>query len=180
MFVTVTGGSGSGKSEYSENLLLRLDGKRKGGRFYLATMFPYDEESHKRIERHRDMRKDKGFTTIECYKELVNLSLPAEGGRPSALLECMSNLAANECFMEGGAGVCSAQEILKGIRRLLAQTENLVVVTNEVFSDGTVYDAETENYRQILGQVNRGLSALSDAFIEVVYGIPVFHKGALL
>ena len=177
MFVTVTGGSGSGKSEYSEDLLLSLDGKREGGRFYIATMFPYDEESHRRIGRHRKMRKGKGFTTVECYKDLKALVLPGE--RPSALLECMSNLAANECFMDGGAGERAAEAVLEGIGQLRSRTENLVVVTNEVFSDGVVCDTDTETYKRILGQINRGLADLSDVFVEVVFGIPVFHKGAL-
>ena len=119
MLVTVTGGSGSGKSEYSENLLLSLDGKHHGGRAYIATMYPYDKESFKRIDRHREMRKNKGFTTVECYTGLKQLMLP-EGCR-SALLECMSNLAANECFMENGAGADTVPEILAGVRHLYKQ-----------------------------------------------------------
>ena len=34
--------------------------------------------------------------------------------------------------------------ILNGIHHLLEQAGNLVVVTNEVFSDGITYDPETE------------------------------------
>ena len=153
MLVTVTGGSGSGKSEYSENLLLSLDGKRHGGRAYIATMYPYDKES---------------------YTGLKQLMLP-EGCR-SALLECMSNLAANECFMENGAGADTVPEILAGVRHLYKQLDNLVIVTNEISSDGTLYERETRNYQKILGDINRGLAGLSDGFVEVVYGIPVIHK----
>lgn len=174
MLVTVTGGSGSGKSEYSENLLLSLDGERQGGRAYIATMYPYDKESFKRIDRHREMRKNKGFTTVECYTGLKHLVLP-EGCR-SALLECMSNLTANECFMENGAGADAVQEILTGVRHLYAQLEHLVIVTNEISSDGILYEKETRNYQKILGDINRGLAGLSDGFVEVVYGIPVIHK----
>lgn len=182
MFVVVTGGSGSGKSEFSEDLLLKLDEKKhlsgKISRFYIATMFPFDEESHMRIARHRKMRKDKGFSTIECYTGLKNLKLPSEGEeKPSVLLECMSNLTANEIYREDGAGKKAPEEIIKGIRSLLEQTENLVVVTNEVFSDGIQYDESTEGYRNALGTINREMAALSDAFVEVVYSIPIYHKG---
>ena len=160
MFVVVTGGSGSGKSEFSENLLLELDRKKKQfgeqSRFYIATMFPFDEESHRRIARHRDMRKDKGFSTIECYTGLKDLKLSADGEeKPSVLLECMSNLTANEFYREDGAGHAAPEEIMKGIQSLKAQTENLVVVTNEVFSDGIIYDASTEEYRKALGKINQ-------------------------
>ena len=174
MLVTVTGGSGSGKSEYSENLLLSLDGKHHGGRAYIATMYPYDKESFKRIDRHREMRKNKGFTTVECYTGLKQLMLPK--GCRSALLECMSNLAANECFMENGAGADTVPEIFAGVRHLYKQLDNLVIVTNEISSDGTLYERETRNYQKILGDINRGLAGLSDGFVEVVYGIPVIHK----
>ena len=49
MFILVTGGSGSGKSEFAENIAMKLGGKM----LYVATMKPYDDECLKRIERHR-------------------------------------------------------------------------------------------------------------------------------
>ena len=54
---------------------------------------PFDEESHKRIQRHQKMRAGKGFETVECYTGLKNVKLPAGC---VVLLECMSNLVANE------------------------------------------------------------------------------------
>ena len=53
MMAVVTGGSGSGKSAFAEDKILSLG---QGKRFYIATMHPYDEESYKRVERHRKMR----------------------------------------------------------------------------------------------------------------------------
>ena len=49
MFILVTGGSGSGKSEFAENIAMKLGGKM----LYVATMKPYDDECLKRIERHK-------------------------------------------------------------------------------------------------------------------------------
>ena len=49
-------------------------------------------------------------------------------------------------------------------------------MTNEISSDGTLYERETRNYQKFLGDINRGLASLSDGFVEVVYGIPVIHK----
>lgn len=40
MFILVTGGSGSGKSEFAENIAMKLGGKM----LYVATMKPYDDE----------------------------------------------------------------------------------------------------------------------------------------
>lgn len=40
--VTVIGGSGSGKSEYAENLIKELQGNTKDNKlYYIATMKPY-------------------------------------------------------------------------------------------------------------------------------------------
>ena len=44
MMTVVTGGSGSGKSAFAEDKIVSF-GPAK--RIYIATMHPYDEESHK-------------------------------------------------------------------------------------------------------------------------------------
>ena len=67
MLVVVTGGSGSGKSAFAEDRVLSFGEAR---RIYIATMQAFDEESHRRIRRHRRMRAGKGFETIERYTEL--------------------------------------------------------------------------------------------------------------
>ena len=64
MMILVTGGSGSGKSAFAEDQVVSFG---EAERVYIATMFPFDEESKKRVQRHRNMRSGKGFETIECY-----------------------------------------------------------------------------------------------------------------
>ncbi|MCC8139666.1 MAG: bifunctional adenosylcobinamide kinase/adenosylcobinamide-phosphate guanylyltransferase [Lachnospiraceae bacterium] len=173
MLIVVTGGSGSGKSEYAESLVLRL---AKGPKLYIATMYPFDEESHQRIARHRRMRKGKGFDTLELYTGLKNADI---SGYDTALLECMSNLCANEMYQENGAGARSAEEILDGVRQIYGQCRHLIIVTNEIFSDGIDYDPETVRYQRCLGEINRRLAKMADLVVEVVYSIPLIHKGSL-
>ena len=170
MLTLVTGGSGSGKSAFAEDRVLSFGDAQ---RIYIATMHPFDEESHKRIERHQKMRAGKGFETVECYTGLKNVKLPAGC---VVLLECMSNLVANEMFQENGAHERTVQEILKGVKSLLAQAGNLVIVTNEIFSEAASYEGETETYQKYLGKINQELAHLADEVVEVVYGIPVYHK----
>ena len=64
MLHLITGGSGSGKSRYAEGEILKLG---PGRRIYIATMYPYDEESRQRIARHRAMRAGKNFETIPYF-----------------------------------------------------------------------------------------------------------------
>ena len=174
MITLVTGGSGSGKSAYAEEV---LTGFGNFPRIYIATMYPFDEESKKRIKRHRKMRAEKNFNTIECYTGLRNLELP-EGC--CVLLECMSNLVANEMFQEEGAHENTVEAVLKGVRHIREQAGNLVIVTNEIFSEAADYQGETELYQEYLGQINQKIAEIADQVVEVVYGIPVYHKNKLL
>ena len=70
------------------------------------------------------------------------------------------------------------QEILKGIHHVLSHTEHLVIVTNEIFSDGIEYDPETTRYQQYLGEMNCELAKLADVVVEVVYSIPLVKRNA--
>ena len=72
MIVLLTGGSGCGKSTYAERIVASLPEKK---RVYVATMQVYDEESVRRVERHRAQRADKGFVTIECEKDLASAGI---------------------------------------------------------------------------------------------------------
>ena len=93
MFTLVIGGSASGKSDYAERHVLSLKGG--GPRIYIATMEPFGEEAQARIARHHAMRRDRGFETIECYRNAGALLLPENS---NVLLEDLGNLAANELF----------------------------------------------------------------------------------
>ena len=170
MLILVTGGSASGKSAYAESLCLSAS-----PRVYLACMQPFGAEGARRIERHRTMRKGKGFFTVERYTDLASLVLP-----PCAcvLLEDLGNLAANEMFSsEPPRDPFDA--VIGGVDALQKQCDRLVVVTDEIGSDGMDYDPATTAYLAALGALNRALSARADAVVEVVAGIPIPLKGDL-
>ena len=171
MLILVTGGSGSGKSAFAESVVMGLKTRPN---LYIATMYPFDEECHRRIARHRLMRRDKGFETLECYTGLKDAKIPSSG---TTLLECMSNLLANEQFELGGTDEEILDRIQQGIQNLKEQTDDLIIVTNEIFSDGCRYDAETFRYIRLLGNLNIRMAEEADAVTEVVYGIPIRRKG---
>ncbi len=173
MFLLITGGSGSGKSEFAENYITKLGAKKL---YYIATMYPLSRESQEKVERHRRMRRGKGFQTIECYTGLKNVEV--EDGSV-ILVECMSNLLANEMFQKGGVGEANAyEEIVTGVERLKEKAEHLVLITNEVFSDGKKYDPSMTGYIRNLGYINCQLASEADGVAEIVYSIPIYHKGA--
>lgn len=172
MLILITGGSGSGKSERAEEISTLFKSENL---IYIATMFPYDDECLKKIERHREMRKEKNFLTIEKPINLKEIEIPKNS---TVLLECISNLVANEMYLEDGARELTVSEILKGIEKIHEVADNLVIVTNEVFSDGMNYDEETQKYIKNIGEINTAIGKKADSVIEVVYSIPIFHKGA--
>jgi adenosylcobinamide kinase/adenosylcobinamide-phosphate guanylyltransferase len=85
----------------------------------------------------------------------------------------MSNLVANEMYEPDGVKTDVAAHILNGVHALQKQCEHLVIVTNEVASDGVCYDASTMDYIRTICTVNTALAKDADACYEVVYGIPV-------
>lgn len=170
MMILLTGGSGCGKSAYAESLCVSLPEPR----YYIAAMRPYGEESERKIARHREMRKDKVFQTIERYTALSTLHLPARG---TALLECICNLTANEMFDESGAYIDPYDRVIQGVEALYSQCETLVVVTNDIGSDGHLYDESTNAYISVLGKINARLAEQADAVYELVCGIPILIKG---
>lgn len=171
MITLIIGGSGSGKSEFAENYVV---GKGKMTRYYIATMVPQDKECEKKIARHKKMRQEKAFTTFECYTHVGSLKIPEKG---IVLLDCMSNLLANELYRTDGRKKDTASIIVKELLVLAEQAEELVIVSNDVFTDGGTYDSFTMEYLKAFGAIHRELAAYADQVIEVVYGIPIYEKG---
>ena len=199
MLHIVYGGSASGKSSYAESFAMSLQGE--GRLLYIATMYPYkwntteiDPETMQRIERHRAMRADKGFDTVECYRHVEHIVAKRQD---VLLLECMSNLLANEMYLEPdsddgglaetmsevektGVGMSEtlspvSKKIVQALVNLSTRVQDVVIVTNDVFSDGgsLTYDESTREYVKNLAEINCALAREAATVTEVVCGIPV-------
>lgn len=216
--ILVTGGSGSGKSEYAENLAVDIAKKRLNqdslsikadndaekireddtrSLLYVATMANAGKEAKRRIARHRKLRSGKGFETLES----MFLEEDIEYFRNRVvLLEDLSNLLSNYMYMKGnqyisqetdikeGKGTEDISEKIEGNKnwvdiisnKLIAINDvcrELIIVTNEVFSDGIAYDSSVMDFIKNLAILNGLLAKQSHQFTEVVYGIPVMIKG---
>ena len=179
MIYLVTGGSGSGKSAYAESLLSEFENIRS--RYYIATMQVYGEEGKKRVERDRRLRAGKGFITSEQtvqIEQALKKFKDSDKMSYAALVECVSNLTANEMFDENGQR--SEDEVVRrvvsGLKVLSQSVRELVIVTNNVFDDGITYDESTMAYIRALARINIELAAWADEVTEVVAGCPVIWK----
>lgn len=207
MVELVTGGSGSGKSEYAESRVMALARACPSlKKYYLATMIPYGKEGKERIERHKKLRKDKGFITLEHPFPSGDIEIKEKG---IVLVECLGNLTANEMFSsdfrdtedgKSGAGIGKKPEGLSGqvlveeksaepvevvakntvswLEELIKNplTEHCILVTNNVFEDGIEYDESTRAYMKALASINIEISAVADRVTEVVCGLPLVLK----
>lgn len=206
MMILIIGGSGSGKSSYAESLAASLAEKEniqteEIKKYYLATMKVFGEEERRKVERHKKLRHGKGFITIEQPTDIHKALEKVETRAGIALLECISNLTANEMFAEKREGAIgieagtkdkaatedtwkigteSENEIAGKIEREIGvikeKMEHLIVVSNNVFEDGIAYDETTMAYIRVMGSVNRRLAAMADEVVEVAAGIPLIIK----
>lgn len=176
MIELIIGGSGSGKSDFAENLLFESEREKK---YYLATMQVYDKEGRKKVERHIRRRADKGFLTIERTTEIETaLSEITDSKNSAVLIECMSNLVANEMFAENQ--IVSKEQVMKkildGIDEIEGQGVDLFIVSNNIFEDGIMYDEGTKEYMDALGKINCALAKKAKHVYEIVVGICVCLK----
>ncbi len=185
MLSLFVGGAGSGKSALAEQYVMALTGPR----FYVATMEPYGKEAEERIQRHRELRKDKGFTTIECSRKMEG-ALPHLSPDSNVLLEDLTNLTANIFFKgrelsknpgaEGktepgipaieSVAALKAEQVWKELEILRSGCRHLTIVSGDLFSDGREFDEDTTAYLKCLALVNRRVAEAADTVREVVSG----------
>ncbi|MBQ4377644.1 MAG: bifunctional adenosylcobinamide kinase/adenosylcobinamide-phosphate guanylyltransferase [Treponema sp.] len=171
----VTGGCKNGKSSLAQSMAFEKAKALGISPVYFATMISHDEEDDERIRKHREDRKNLGFETVECGK---NISEAAEkiGGRV-VLFDSLTALVQNEMF-EGRKNLESLlgeeEKILAKLKsdlgNLIQKAESVIFVSDSIFSDGKVYDKFTEMYRRILAETENFL-AEKCGVIEMVSGI---------
>ena len=176
MIVFITGGAKNGKSSYAQRLAVEL---AKGGpRYYVATMIPVDGEDRERISRHVADREGLGFETLECGRDILNC-LTKANPKGSFLLDSVTALLMNELFVPPDyhvnpqAGEKCARELVQ----LARSVENIVLVSDYIYSDAARYDETTEVYRKSLAEIDRRLAAISDVVLEMSAGNVIVHKG---
>ena len=96
----------------------------------------------------------------------------ADASRAVFLLEDLTNLYANEVY--GTLG--HPHEIVAPLLELRQQAGAVIIVANELYSDGIDYGLETDRFLRDLAGIAAALSNAADQVTEVVYGIPIQLK----
>ena len=169
MSVYISGGCKNGKSTHAQKIAKALGTPL----YYVATMnpAPRDSDAAARIAKHQKRRAGRGYTTIECPTDIAQLRTQA-CKNAVFLLEDLTNLYANEVYGTSG----HPHEIVAPLLELTQQAGALIIVANELYSDGITYASETDRFLRDLAGLAAALSAAADQVTEVVYGIPVQLK----
>ncbi|WP_297637316.1 bifunctional adenosylcobinamide kinase/adenosylcobinamide-phosphate guanylyltransferase [uncultured Clostridium sp.] len=180
MIIFISGGSKSGKSRIGESFSKTLH--KEGDLYYLATMKPMGNEDIRKIENHKKDRIGTSFKAVE-----INYNIEKAGEflkeEDTVLLDSITSLVANEMFKgellleEEDIEKKVSKKIFKEVENLSLKVRNLIIVSDYIFSDSLIYDPITENYKRELGNINTGLSKLSDISIYVSYGVMEIFKG---
>lgn len=171
--VLVTGGARSGKSRFSEGLVLQSEGNP----FYIATCPVLDDETADRVRRHRLRREAANWTTIEEERNLVGaVRLAAAEDAGAVLIDCLTLWINNLFFRaeqekrEFGEAEMAA-ECDRLIPELRAFPGIVVAVLNEVGMGIVPESPLARRFRDCSGRCGQKIAAAADALYFTVCGI---------
>lgn len=192
MNILISGGCKNGKSSYAQNLAVKLAEKtpeipenkvaNPPSLIYFATMIPHDSEDDERIQKHREDRKNLGFSTVEFGKSISEAAKKLE---PSSvvLFDSLTALVANEMF-DGRTDFDSLeteeetilQKLQDELKILMAQVSSVIFVTDTIFNEGKIYDKTTELYRKILAKTEQFVAKNCDRVVEMTSKLKIESK----
>jgi adenosylcobinamide kinase / adenosylcobinamide-phosphate guanylyltransferase len=172
MLILVTGGIKSGKSRRALEI---AKSEMVFPISFIATAEALDEEMSRRIEKHRQERKDlagsNGFITIEEPLEL-DKAIATAGSR--ALVDCIPMWLNNLMHYQREKDFDRILEtFLQNIEDCI---EDCIVVTNETGMGNIPFDEYTRRYNLLLAEANRRIAAVAARLELMVCGIPVRVK----
>lgn len=193
--IFVTGGAKSGKSKFSEELILKLNnGKQEN--VYLATSLVFDEEMKEKVRLHKE-RRQNNWITVETYKNFennLNKYFPKVENeiKNNMLVDCLTNMITNIIFEEKDVDWNNFdkksyvqiveklnENVENSVNELLNvanQFENIVIVSNEL-GMGLVPNYPLGRYfREIAGKMNQVVADRANEVYFVVSGIPMKIK----
>ncbi len=176
MKVFISGGCKNGKSSYAQRLAQKLQ-KTDAPLYYLATMIPVDSEDEARIIRHRNERAGCGFQTIETGNDIITAVEKCDK-HGAFLLDSITALLSNAMFpADGRVDFLAHKKIITDLTQLINRFDDMVIVSDYIYSDAFRYDNLTETYRRNLACIDRHTADLCDVVLEICYGTYIAHKG---
>ncbi len=165
--ILLTGGVKCGKSSKALEFALRYK-----KRAFLATGVPFDEEMVRRIERHKEERKDL-FDTYEEPVKIYEVIEKIKNNYDVIVIDCMTTWLGNLFYHFENDLERIQQEIEKFLNSLSGKE---IIITNEVGLGVIPADRVSRKYVDTLGILNSKLALLSDEVYLMISGIGVKIK----
>lgn len=178
MKILILGGSKSGKSDFAQEIALKL--AADGVHYYVATLQNSGNAADSAtVASHLRRREGMGFETIEQGRNILDClrSADPEG---TFLLDSVTTLLTNEIFPperdyqtdEDGARRCCRELV-----ELTNRVKHIVIVSDDLSRDAIHYDPATEAFRRHLGAIHCRLARECDVVMEMAFGNLTIHKG---
>lgn len=178
MKILILGGSKSGKSDFAQEIALKL--AQGGVHYYVATMENTGTEADRQtVASHLRRRAGMGFVTVEQGRHILDC-LERADPEGTFLIDSVTTLVTNELYPpeknyetdDAGAERCG-EELLELLRRV----RHAVVVSDDLSRDALRFDPATESFRRHLGRIHRKLAKECDVVMEMAFGNLTIHKG---
>ncbi len=175
-FTLVTGGARSGKSSYA----LELCEKIQGNRCFIATCPVTDGEMADRIEKHKQERLGRQWTTIEEELELA-LTISENNSCDIILVDCLTLWISNLLYHYEKNGRNLGEKEMATLAEQLAvaaqdSKAKVCFVTNEVGLGIVPDNALARKYRDLVGRCNRIVANNASEVFLVSCGLPLKLK----
>ena len=170
----VLGGVRSGKSRYAQQIA-----ESAGRVTFIATAERRDDaEMHAKIERHCADRP-RHWITIEEPIGLARVIQEAGKDSELVLIDCLTLFASNLLEACGDHRTELQAHIDELCSALVSAPCSIILVSNEVGS-GVVPAYELgRRFRDLVGEINQRVAAISDIVVWMVAGLPFPLKGVL-
>jgi adenosylcobinamide kinase / adenosylcobinamide-phosphate guanylyltransferase len=174
--VLVTGGCRSGKSDYARRLAESLPPER----LVVATAAVTDDEMARRIEAHRQARRDRGWETVEEELDLAGV-LTRDQRHAVVLVDCVTLWINNLMYRAAqSGGDVTEDDVARHCGPVLdaaaARRGAVLLVTNEVGWGVVPENPQARRFRDLVGRANQLLAARADRVTLVACGIPLHLK----
>lgn len=164
----ITGGQRSGKSEYAEDLALKLSDSP----VYLATSKVWDEEFNKRIQIHKNRRTTAWINMEEAVKiSTIKVSSKV------ILLDCITLWLTNIMDEHEYDMDVSLKFAMAEWDKFIALNNEVIVVSNEIGLGVIPMEKSTRQFVDLQGKMNQYIAQKAQKATFMVSGIPMQVKG---